>query len=313
MKKEESMSTTNKFRIALLITVVLLVFIHIADIFIYPETEILPPDFFFAIVIAQLFFLWFDGVRERHRILWVQKKKDELNEMKSKFAMITSHELMTPLAVIKGYISLMTDKMLGELTDKQKEALDTMNKYFARLEEIKTNLTRLYSGIYPSFEENLKASSINALIRTTAEDIKPFVKKRNQSLLFQIEEGIPRVMMDVGGIRQVLVNLLLNAIRFTPDKGRIIIKAASDKDAVRVEVEDTGLGIPEEKLGSIFESFYEAQDTSQHSSGTIEFKSGGMGLGLAIAKNIVDSHKGKIWAESKVGKYSRFIFTLPKK
>lgn len=303
----------NKFRIALLAIIALLIFIHLIDVFIYPGTEILPSEFFFAVAIAQLFFLWFDDVREKYRILWIQKKKEELNEMKSKFALITSHELMTPITVIKGYIDLMTDKLLGNLTEQQKSALDTMGKYFTRLEEIKHNLSKAYSEKAPSFEESLKSSSLEVIIRTTTDDIMPFVKKRNQKLSLEIERDIPHVMMSRGGIRQVLVNLLLNAIRFTPDNGGIIIRARDEKNNIRVEVEDNGIGIPKDKLNSIFEGFYEFQDTDTHSSGSIEFKSSGMGLGLAIAKNIIDAHKGRIWAESEENKFSNFIFTIPKK
>ncbi len=303
---------TNKFRIALLAIIVLLIIIYLIDVFVYPESEIIPPDFFFAVVIVQLFFLWFDDVREKHRILWLQKKREELGDMKSKFALITSHELMTPITVIKGYINLMTDRLLGDLTEKQKSALSIMNKYFTRLEEIKDSLSKLCSGTSISPKESLQPSSIEILIRTTADDILPFVKKRNQDLRIEIERNIPEVMMDRNGIRQVLVNLLLNAVRFTPDKGNIAIRAKDEKDNIRVEIEDNGIGISKDKLASIFESFYEIQDTNTHSSGSIEFKSGGMGLGLAIAKNIIDAHKGKIWAESEEGRFSNFIFTLPK-
>lgn len=312
-KEGVSQPRPSKFRVVLLAIIVLLIIVYLIDKLAYQHTEILPPDFFFAVVIVQLFFLWFDGVKEKHRILWVQRKNDELNEMKSKFALITSHELMTPIAVIKEYISLMADKILGELTEKQKDALDTMNKYFARLEEIKNNLSQLYVGAPPSFEENLEPTAIEVLVRTTTDDMMPFVRKRKQDLSVEVERDIPHVMMDRGGIRQVLVNLLLNAIRFTPDAGRILVRARDDKDNIRIEVEDTGIGIPREKLDSIFESFYEVQNTDQHTSGSVEFKSGGMGLGLTIAKNIIDAHSGEIWAESKVDKYSKFIFTLPKK
>jgi len=304
---------TSKFRIVLLMIIVLLIIIRIIDVFIYPEVEIIPPDFFFAIVIVQLFFLWYDDVKEKNRIIWVQKKKDELAEMKSKFVIITSHELMTPLAVIKGYISLMTDKILGDLTAKQKNALEKMDKYFKRLEEIKDSLTTLYSGTSASFEKSLKPYSIEKIIRTTAEDIVPFAVKRNQDLRVEIDKDIPETLMQPNSVRQVLVNLLLNAIRFTPDRGRIVVRANDEKNNIRVEVEDNGIGIPKDKLTNIFESFYEAQDTSKHSSGSIEFQSCGIGLGLTIAKSIVGSHKGQIWAESELGKYSKFIFTLPKK
>lgn len=234
--------------------------------------------------------------------------------MKSKFTLITSHELMTPITVIKGYMKMLMNKALGELTEDQKKALDVINKYFGRLEAIKSSLTNLSSMTSPkALHETLKPASIESIIKTTATDMMPFIKKRHQSIGVKIEGAIPQVKMNINGIRQVLVNLLLNAIRFTPDDGRITIRAIDANDSIRVEVEDNGIGIPEDKLKDVFESFYEIQDIQKHSSGTIEFKSSGIGLGLTIAKNIVDSHKGKIWVESEVGKFTRFIFTLPKK
>jgi len=311
--KDDMQYRPSKFRVALLVTIVLLIALHLVDKHMYPHTEVLPANFFFSVVIVQLFFLWYDGVKEKHRILWMQKKRNELNEMKDKFALITSHELMTPITVIREYVNLMAEKILGEINEKQKNALGVMNKYFLRLEEIKHNLSQLYVGAPPAIEERLELTSIEVLTRTTTEDVTPFIKRRNQTLSLEIERDIPHVPMDRAAIRQVIVNLLLNAIRFTPDKGRITVRAKGDKRGIRVEVEDSGIGIPNDKLEDIFESFYEIQDTSQHTSGSIEFKSGGMGVGLTIARNIIDAHEGEIWAESEVGKFSRFIFTLPKK
>jgi signal transduction histidine kinase len=300
------------FRVALLAIIVVLILIRIADIAIYKDITIIPDDFFFAVAIVQLFFLWFDVVREKNRMLWVQKKKSELDEMKIKFGRIASHELMTPIAMIRGYINLTRDKVLGELTEKQKNALDVMNKYSERLEEIKDSLAQLYTGGVSLPEGKLQPSSIEVLIRSATDDMMPFVKKRNLNLELDIERDIPHIMMDRGSMRQVLANLLLNAIRFTPDHGKIRIRAKDAGGALRVEVEDNGIGIPREKLSTIFESFYELQDSLKHSSGSIEFQSGGLGLGLTTARHIVEAHHGTIWVESEVGKYSNVIFILPK-
>ena len=303
---------SNNFRVALFLILFLFIALHVVDKIVYPTTVIIHPDIFLAMVVLQLFLLWFDSVKEKYHILWIQKRKEELSEMKSKFSLIASHELRTPLTVIKEYIAIMQDKIFGELTEKQSQALDTITKYFSRLEGIQNNLTKLCSGVSPSFEKNLKLFSLEEIVKTTADDVMPFIKKRNQGLSVDIKESIPAVMMDVNGIRQVLVNLLLNSIRFTPDKGKIIIRASQDDNYVKVEVEDNGIGIPDEKIDRIFESFYEAQDTAGHSSGHIEFKSGGMGLGLTIAKRIIDSHNGKIWAQSKPNEFSVFTFAIQK-
>jgi len=301
------------FNIALLAILFALILIRLAEIFIYPGSQILPPDIFFAVAITELCLLWFYAVKEKERLVWVKRKEDELSEMKSKFTLITSHELMTPITVIKGYAALMRERVLGDITEQQNNALDIMDRYFERLENIKNNLAKLSLGTSGSLIETLRPESMGALIRVTAREVGPFLEKRHQAILLEIDKDIPQINMDPNGIQEVLINLLINAIRFTPDNGKIIVRAKDAADKIRVEVEDNGIGIPKEKLADIFESFYELQDIKKHSSGSIEFKSGGLGLGLTIARKIVEAHNGSIWAESDLGKYSRFIFTLPKK
>jgi signal transduction histidine kinase len=300
------------FSAALLVIFTAMAAIKFINIFVYPDSVILPPDFFFAVIIAQLFFLWFYSVKEKHRLVWLQKKRQELADMKSKFTLITSHELMTPITVVKGYMKLMKDKVLGGLTKEQEGALDVMDKYFDRLETIKENLRALSLGNKRSFAENLKKEQVEPIANAVMHDMAPFFRKRRQNASLVIDGKLPEIMIDRIGVRQVLENLIMNAIRFTPDSGMIAVRIKEEAGAVRFEVEDNGIGIPRDKLERIFESFYELQDIKKHSSGSIEFRSGGMGLGLAVAKNIVEAHGGRIWAESEVGKYSRFIFRLPK-
>jgi len=300
------------FRYALIGIIILLVAVRLINDFVYPETRIIPPDLFFAVAIAEIFMLWFYEVKEKHTILWVQKRKDDLAAMKEKFMNVTSHELNTPVTVIKGYHDLLKEEVLGELTGDQKSALEVTQKYLNRLGDIRNKLARLYLGTYVTREEEMKPGSVQELIRVTASDIEPFIRQRNQTMALEIEEDIPPVVMDAEEIRQVLVNLLLNAIRFTPDQGRIVVRARDEGESVRVEVEDNGIGIPAGKQHLIFESFFAAGDTAEHTSGTIKFKSGGLGLGLTIAKHIIDAHNGKIWAESEQGTFTRLIFTLPK-
>jgi signal transduction histidine kinase len=310
--KEGKQPSHTGFSIALLLILVVLIVIRLVEIFVYPESVIIPPYLIFSVAILEMFFLWFYAVKEKYRLIWLQKKREELNEMKSKFTLITSHELMTPITVIKGYMKLLRDKVLGGLNEKQEDALDIVNKYFERLESIKGNLTKLSAGTSRSLIGNLQPVTIGVLIRLTAREITPFVEKRHQHLDLDVAKDIPQAKMDVNGIQEVLVNLLLNAIRFTPDGGKIIVRARNAGSKIRVEVEDSGIGIPKDRLGSVFESFYELRDIKKHSSGSIEFKSSGLGLGLAIAKNIITAHRGEIWVESEVDRFSRFIFTLPK-
>lgn len=311
-RRKDKKIAINGFQLTLLGILAVLILIRMAETFLYPGSEILPPDFFLAMAIAQIFFLWFSEVKERGRLIWLQEKKEELSDMKSKFTLVTSHELMTPVTVIKGYMKLLKDKRLGGLTSKQEDALGVIDKYVERLETIKSNLTKFSLAKSGSLIGNFEIVSMSYIAGSIIEDMKPFFEQRQQSIKVSLEDRIPAIKVDENGVRQVIVNLLLNAIRFTPDKGAIIIRVKEERDNVRVEVEDNGIGIPGDKLKSVFESYYELQDVKKHSSGNVEFKSSGIGLGLPIAKSIIDLHKGSIWVESEVDKYSRFIFTLPK-
>ncbi len=296
---------------ALVVILFILIVVRITEVFIYPGAVIIPTELFFGIAIAELALLWFYAVKEKERIARLRRKAAELNEMKTKFTLAASHELMTPVTVIKGYLKLMRDKTLGELSRGQAEAVETMEKYINRLEGIKDNLTKLAAGLKKSLIGGLQTVSIGALARVTCREVGPFIEKRDQSLNMDIEGGLPGLKIDVNGIQEVILGLLLNAIRFTRNGGAITLRARKDGRSVRVEVEDNGIGIPAEKLQSVFESFYELKDIKKHSSGSIEFNSSGMGVGLSIARDIVEAHGGRIWAESEEGKYARFIFTLP--
>jgi len=235
-----------------------------------------------------------------------------VSEMKTKFVLITSHELRTPCAIMRGCIDLLKIHC-KTLPDEQKKVVNVLDRNSERLEKILNTLSQLYSGGMPSFHKNAELISVQGLMRSVEDEITPFIKQREQEFSCSIDDSIPQVKLDKNGIRQVLMNLLLNAIRFTGDKGKITVKISQDDPSIRFEVEDSGIGIPQDKINNVFQSFYETQNPMTHSSGSIEFKSSGMGLGLTIAKQIIDAHHGKIWVESEEGKYSRFIFTLPKK
>ncbi len=239
-------------------------------------------------------------------------ERELVNEMKTKFIAITSHELRTPYTIIKGYLDMLSEGMWGEFNEQQKSALAKVMGNITRVEKILSGLERFYLSASQHFQERFAPVSIGEVIEETVRDVEFFLEKRKQNLRLDIEAEIPPVSVVKNEVKQVVFNILINAIRFTEDGGNITIRAKDQKDGVCVVIEDDGIGIPPEKLDAIFESFYEVQDAMSHTSGTIEFKSGGMGLGLAIAKKIVDSYGGKISVESKEREYSRFLFTLPR-
>ena len=239
-------------------------------------------------------------------------ERELVNEMKAKFIAITSHELRTPYTIIKGYMEMLNEGLWGEFNEQQKSVIAKIVGNITRVEKILSGLERFYLNATQHFQARFEPVAIDKLIEETVHDVQFFLEKRKQKLHLEVEAGIPPVNIVKNEVRQVVFNILINAIRFTQDGGSITIRAKDQKDSICVSIEDNGIGIPQEKMAAIFESFYEVQDALSHSSGTIEFKSGGMGLGLAIAKKIIESYEGEIWAESKEREYSRFFFTLPK-
>jgi signal transduction histidine kinase len=135
--------------------------------------------------------------------------------------------------------------------------------------------------------------------------VTPQVKEKNITLKINIKTVSDRIKADPSQLERVFINLLGNAIKFTPEKGKITISCEDKKDSVEFGVEDTGIGIPKDGLKKVFEEFYRADNA-------LDQKVKGTGLGLSLAKKIVEAHKGKIWVESELGKGTRFNFTIPK-
>ncbi len=234
-----------------------------------------------------------------------------LDEIKSHVINVVSHELRTPTSLIQSFHELLKGKMLGGLEPKQLEALERMEAGVKWLNRIIANVTNVALLDQRQAQLHLQSFDLAAMIRDTIAEMAPLFQQRHQK--YPTEKTASQVMIeaDPDQIRHVLHNLLLNAIRFTPDEGEIRVTLESFDSEVRVAVSENGIGIPEKEFNKIFDQFLHAQRSTSHSSGTIEFMSSGLGLGLAIAKRIIEMHRGRIWVESEVGKGSTFYFTLP--
>ena len=234
-----------------------------------------------------------------------------LDEIKSHVISVVSHELRTPASLIQSFHELLKNKMLGNLQPKQIEALERMEAGVRWLNRIITNVTNV--ALLDRRQAQLKVQSfdLSAMIRETVAEMAPLFEQRRQKYSTKGTEKGAQVAGDPDQIRHVLHNLLLNAIRFTPDEGNIRVILKRFKSEVRVAVSENGIGIPKEDFDRIFDQFLHAQKSMSHTSGTIEFRSSGLGLGLAIAKRIIEMHRGRIWVESEIGKGSTFYFTLP--
>jgi signal transduction histidine kinase len=228
---------------------------------------------------------------------------EQASHAKSDFMAKMSHELRTPLNVIIGFAELMLDKVPGEINDEQRQCLDdilTSGQHLLGLINDILDLSKIEAG------KVLRLTNIALpdVIESLRSAMMSILDARKQSLDVELEEGLPMVYADKARVRQVLFNLLSNSTKFTPDGGKLKIEAVRDGDWCQLSVVDNGTGIKEEDWERIFDPFYQADSSMPK-------REEGTGLGLALVRQIVEQHGGRVWVESEYGKGSRFTFTLP--
>ena len=226
------------------------------------------------------------------------------DRLKSDFFSTMSHELRTPLTSIKEGTSLLLEGIGGEINEKQKRILDIISRESQRLIDLVNSTLDLAKMEAGMMIFDFKPVPMLPLIQQAIGEIQPFAMVKQIRLQVENSQELPSVRMDRERILQVLRNFIGNAVKFTPPKGRVTVSAVPQEEGLRVCVRDTGPGIGEENLAIIFEKFRQGPPEGVE-------KVGGSGLGLAIAKQIVTAHGGKVWAESKPGQGSSFIFQLP--
>jgi signal transduction histidine kinase len=228
--------------------------------------------------------------REAHRA--IRNREDVLA--------IVSHDLRSPLnalallAQVMRQSERMDAQQLVAGADKIRRGVDKMLLLISDL----LDFSKIESG---TFSVEPHAETLQNIILPVIDGMKPLAEARNQMIECQIEPNLPEVSADRHRVGQVLSNLLSNAIKFTRQGGRIAVSAQQREKAIMVSVSDEGPGIPRENLSKVFDRYWQAQES----------KRSGVGLGLSIAKGIVEAHGGKIWVNSEVGKGSSFSFTLP--
>ncbi|MDD4954666.1 MAG: PAS domain S-box protein [Candidatus Omnitrophica bacterium] len=235
----------------------------------------------------------------------VEQELARAAELKSHFTSMVSHELRTPLTAIKESISIVMDGTAGSLNDDQKNFLEMSRRNVDRLARLINDVLdyqKLESG---KFEFHFLENDINEVIREVEKIMVSVAKDKGLDIVLKLEEDLPKIQCDRDKIVQVLANLINNAIKFT-EKGGITISSAKLDNIVEIKVEDTGIGIKKEDLPRLFKAFEQLEAGKDR-------KTGSTGLGLAISKEIIERHKGEIWAESEIGRGSVFHFTLPVK
>ena len=245
--------------------------------------------------------------RVKDRTMELEQANERLREMdhlKSAFVSVVSHELRTPMTSIKGYVENMLQGLTGELTDKQSHYLGRMKLNVERLTRLINDLLDLSRIEMGRLELRRTAVCIRDLSGDVIENCQPLAQDKGITLTPTFPAQLQPVSGDRDKLTQVLTNLIQNAIKFTPEGGQVRVDVRSRDDGfIQVNVIDTGAGIPSDELDKVFLRFYRSASASPTAQGA--------GLGLTIAKNLVELHGGRIWATSALGSGSCFSFTVP--
>ena len=242
--------------------------------------------------------------RQVYRIQGELREQKIIDQFKDEFVSTVSHELRTPLSVAKEGISLLLDGVPGRISEKQKNVLFIAKSNIDRLGRIINDLLDISKIEAGKFELRKKKINVSDLVKHVAVSMSPVVEQKGLNLKTSLPKSRLVVCADADRIIQVLMNLVGNAVKFTKE-GHVRISARSTDGEVECAVEDTGMGIADDDFGRLFQKFVQIKKTGsggQH----------GTGLGLVIAKNIVELHGGEISVQSQPDVGSRFVFTLPR-
>ena len=268
----------------------------------------------------------FDEMTERLQQHTIELEKnnqvlEQMDKTKASFIQVSAHELRTPLTLINGYAQMLDQRFSddAELSMLSKGILDG----YERMETIVNNMLDVSKIDNQTLKITPGAVQIKLLIIQLENDFKTALQKRNLSLIAEGLETLPLLEADPILIKKAFYHLIINAIKYTPNGGKITVRGretanSSAPSALEIVIQDTGIGIAPEHLDLIFGKFYQTGEVALHSSSKTNFKGGGPGLGLSIAQGIIEAHQGKIWVESpgydeKTCPGSRFIIQIPLK
>jgi signal transduction histidine kinase/CheY-like chemotaxis protein len=268
-------------------------------------------------------------VAKNNETIKLNEELKKLDQLKSNFLNIATHELRTPISIVLGYNMMLKEELDGLLTSDQEDVLDESITHCRRLIQLVNSMldiSRIESG---KLEMNIAVNDMRWCIETAARLLRERLRAKQIELNVEVDPELPQIPFDVDRLQQVFINLIDNAIKFTNAGGRITVRAVlkkneappsltpsgqeTDSDStilgeqiVEVSVEDTGVGICEQEQSIIFDEFVQSSNQPEDTE-----RLPSSGLGLAIAKKIVTAHKGKIWVESRLNHGSKFIFHLP--
>ncbi|WP_052947886.1 sensor histidine kinase [Aneurinibacillus tyrosinisolvens] len=308
MKKEKDIYSLQISIFLLLITILPLVgwFVYMGITIPKPYGKELWISVTINIILLGLIWMVSNKMAAQYRMLEeTNRQLSELDRLKTEFLANVSHELRTPLTVIMGYSELLTERLSqkeGEEADlKFVQTIHRKSEDLLNLINDLIELSRIESG---KVEMRMAYISLDEIIRETVDELRTNADKKNHTLEVLTQESPLKLYADSGKIKQIVSNLVQNAIKYTPAGGRIVVRAYIKNGTCFVEVEDNGIGISEENLHRIYQPFKQV-DSSYNK------KYEGFGLGLAITKSLVQYHRGTIDTRSVVGEGSTFIVSFP--
>ncbi|MGD1993769.1 MAG: HAMP domain-containing sensor histidine kinase, partial [Anaerolineae bacterium] len=230
------------------------------------------------------------------------------NDAKTEFVSFVSHELKQPMTSIKGYSDLLTKGTAGELNEMQQSFLEVIRSNVSRMDELVRGLldiSRIEAG---RVRINAEPVQMHEAVAEAVRGVQEQITAKSQDLVVEVPVALPTVAADRTRLVQILVNLLSNACKYTPEGGAIYVEAepmdGPGSGFVRCSVRDTGVGISEEDQQRLFTKYFRADDPAVRAEP-------GTGLGLVITKNLIELQGGEIWMESELGQGSEFAFTMP--
>ena len=252
----------------------------------------------------------FHEMREQQHIY--VNSLEEAARVKSEFLNVASHELRTPVSIIKAYTELLAGGSLGPVDRKQQRIFRVIDKQLDGVERIIEDATWVSQIAGERAILSLEECDVREMVEEAIGAAISDAKGRKHQLEIEIESGLDPVRLDGDRIIQAVAHLVRNAIRFTPDGGSIRVQARRQDESLEISVADSGIGIADDKRPHLFERSFMLRDSLQHhSSRTLEFNSAGLGLGLPLARGIVEAHGGTIRVESHLGQGSTFTLRLP--
>ena len=233
----------------------------------------------------------------------MDEEHKQLEKTKSEFFSMTSHELRTPITPLKVQLQMLYKQYYGKLTIKQRETLMNILKNTERLNKIIEDFLEISRIESARLKFAFKKTDVRETVYETLNLMEGFAKEKNIQFITEFEK-LPIINADPDRVSQVLKNIIHNAIKFSPNNGKIEISAQLKNSNIQFIIKDYGKGISPKNQIRVFEPFYQVEDTDSK-------KYGGSGLGLSICRGIIEAQKGKIWIQSAEGKGSTFNFTIP--